>query len=81
MLALRGGRRLRYPDWQFDLAGPKRVLDGLVEVLHEIDTDPLDQAAWLLHAEPQLQGRSPLDALRQGKADLVVAIAAEYGAV
>ena len=72
-----GRRGYRYPAWQFTADG---VLVGLRDVLAALDVDsPWVQLAFLLNDNAWLGDRRPLDALRAGEIDAVVAAARQYG--
>jgi hypothetical protein len=81
LLALRDGGSWRYPLWQFDPAGPDSVVDGLIEVLRQLEPNPFVQAAWLLEPQDQLGGDAPITALRRGQTERTIALAAQTGAV
>ena len=78
LLAVQLGRRgYRYPAWQFT---PDGVLPGLSQTLRALG----DQSAWiqlsfLLNENAWLNGRRPLDLLRQGEIAPVIDAAAQYG--
>lgn len=62
----RGG--LRFPAWQFDPQGPDGILAGLPLVLRALaGVPPLAQASWFVRPNPFLDGRTPLNALKQGE--------------
>jgi len=81
LLALRDSGTWRYPLWQFDPAGPDGVVEGLVEVLRELEPNPFVQAAWLLEPQDQLGGEAPITALHRGQIERTIALAAQTGAV
>jgi hypothetical protein len=81
LLALRDGGSWRYPLWQFDPAGPDGVVDGLIDVLRELEPNPFAQAAWLLEPQDQLGGDAPITALRRGHTQRTLTVAAQIGAV
>lgn len=59
-----------YPGWQFDDVSDNRMLAGLSEVLPLLaDLGPLETVAWLTRPKPTLDGRAPVDALRDGDVD------------
>lgn len=74
------GDRL-YPTFQFD--GPDLApLPDLALVLDALDPhrlDPWGDAMWLRETRPELDGRSPAQALRDGDADDVTALARQAG--
>lgn len=78
LLALSLGKRgYLYPAWQFAQGG---TLPGLEQTLDAFqDIGPWAQLAWFISPNTRLEGQSPLDALRAGAIDRVVAAAAVYG--
>lgn len=66
-----------YPVWQFDQGG---TLPGLEAVLAELkEFSPWMQDAFMLSGDARLDGKRPLDLLRQGTVQRVVAVASAYG--
>jgi hypothetical protein len=66
-----------YPVWQFAEGG---TLPGLQAVLAELnDFGPWMQAAFMLSGDARLNGERPLDELRRGHVQQVVAAAHVYG--
>ncbi|MHB0877268.1 MAG: hypothetical protein ACYC5O_14620 [Anaerolineae bacterium] len=66
-----------YPAWQFADGG---VLPGLERVLMALrDHHPWTQLSYMLNPDSRLGDRTPLEVLRQGRADDVVAAASMYG--
>jgi hypothetical protein len=78
LLALETGRHgLRYPTWQVTARG---LLPGLEETLAVLgDTDAWMQARFFLADNPRLDGRRPLDALRDGDVEPVLEAARAHG--
>jgi hypothetical protein len=71
-----------YPQWQFvkTLFFRHRLLKGLDRVLAALaDSDPWMQAAFMLDRLISTEMTTPLDGLRQGKIDLVIATAKSFG--
>lgn len=65
LLAIRDGRALRFPAWQFaDTADS--LVPGLRVVLGAADASAFRTASWLLTPNSRLQNRAPLDLLRGG---------------
>lgn len=82
LLAIKDSGRLLFPDWQFDPDGPDGVVAGLPAVLGEL-RGPLNQLAkarWFLTQKSLMQGLTPLEALRAGDLDDVLAEARSVGA-
>ncbi len=72
-----GKRGYAYPAFQFE---DGKTLDGLKEVLHALSGhDPWMQSIFFANGNDRLTGRTPLDALRQGKTEAVVRAAEAYG--
>src|SRR5215208_338372 len=74
LLAIRDNGRLRFPMWQFDPEGPDGVLEGLPDVIAELPREsPLGRIVWFIAPKQRLQNRSPLELLRAGEVDPVIA--------
>ena len=72
-----GKRGYAYPAFQFE---DGKALDGLKEVLAALSGhDPWMQSIFFANGNDRLNGRTPLDALRQGKTEAVVRAAEAYG--
>ena len=72
-----GKRGYAYPAFQFE---DGKTLDGLKEVLAALSGhDPWMQSIFFANGNDRLNGRTPLDALRQGKTEAVVRAAEAYG--
>lgn len=66
-----------YPTWQFDR---EQLVPGLGAVLQALQgIGPWMRAAFMLTGDAHLNGERPLDVLRRGEIDAVVAAAREYG--
>lgn len=78
LLAFSLGRRgYAYPAWQFHEG---RVIAGLEQVLAALaEYSSWTQAMFLTTGDIRLGGRTPLECLRDGHVDAVVAAAAAYG--
>ncbi|MGC4192679.1 MAG: hypothetical protein QM589_16170 [Thermomicrobiales bacterium] len=70
---------LRYPIWQFDPEGPGGVVDGLPTVLRALQLTPWEKAGWLSREQLVLDGERPIDVLRNGGRDTVLALARSVG--
>ena len=79
LLAVRERGGLRFPRWQFDPDGPDGILAGLPQVLKALDISPLAKVSWLVRANPFLQGRSPVQALKSGELEAVLVRARGVG--
>jgi hypothetical protein len=69
----------RFPLWQFDADGPNGVIDGLAQVLQALQVSNLAKARWLQQPHPVFGGSTPLDLLRKGRLDVVLAEAGQVG--
>ncbi|MFN9386636.1 MAG: antitoxin Xre/MbcA/ParS toxin-binding domain-containing protein [Cyanobacteriota bacterium] len=69
----------RFPLWQFDADGPNGVIDGLAQVLQALQVSNLAKARWLQKPHPVFGGSTPLDLLRQGRLEDVLAEAGQVG--
>jgi hypothetical protein len=78
LIAVSTGRRgYLYPSWQFTAQG---VLPGLERVLSESSVkDPWMMMAFFLSGDARLEGRTPLEALRQDAVEAVTRAARGYG--
>lgn len=79
LLAIRDQGQWRFPLWQFDPDGPDGVVAGLPEVLAALPVADLIKARWLQRPQPLLDGRTPLQVLREGQRDRVLAEARAVG--
>lgn len=69
----------RFPLWQFDADGPNGVIDGLAQVLQALQVSNLAKARWLQQPHPVFGGSTPLDLLRHGRLEEVLAEAGQVG--
>ncbi|MBX9770853.1 MAG: hypothetical protein K2X29_05760 [Candidatus Obscuribacterales bacterium] len=78
LLALpRGQNRYIYPVWQFDRG---KILPGLKDVYRQLPSmGPWAVASFMLSANTKLKDASPLDKLRSGDVESVIAAARAYG--
>jgi hypothetical protein len=76
LLALRENGKLYFPTWQFDPAGPDGVIDGLPTVLKTLAMSDYAKLNWLTRANPYLGGQTPVQALKAGQKERVLAEAA-----
>ncbi len=78
LIGLTQGRRgYAYPAFQFENG---KTLDGLKEVLDALQGhDPWMQSIFFANGNDRLDGRTPLEALRQGEIEAVVRAAEAYG--
>jgi hypothetical protein len=68
LLAVKENGKLMFPDWQFDAEGADGVVAGLPEVLRAMQgpISALGRIRWFVTPKPQMDGRTPLEALRAG---------------
>jgi len=71
LAAIRRGRETRFPAWQFTDEG---TLPGLEQVIGSWPGSPLALATWAQRPSPDLDGRTPAEALRDGDVDAVIAL-------
>src|SRR4051812_22337543 len=65
----------RFPVWQFDPEGPDGVIAGLPAVIRALNVPPMAKVSWLTRPSPYLDGTTPLDLLKRGEVERVVALA------
>lgn len=76
LLAVLERGTLRFPLWQFDANGPDGVVAGLPEVIRALSDFPaVAKINWFVRSNPYLEGRRPIDALREGEVERVRDIA------
>ena len=79
LLAILDNNVLKFPEWQFDPAGPNGVVAGLPEVLTALKCGTFAKISWLANPSPIFDGMKPIDALRMGLVDEVVHEAGAVG--
>ena len=79
ILALRVGRRWRYPAWQFDVDGSGGLVPGLPEVVAHLQASPAGAAHWLTSPQPGLGGETPIKLLRRRDPEPVLRLAEQLG--
>ncbi len=82
LVAIKDGGQWRFPLWQFDAEGPDGVVAGLPETVRALGDalPPLALIRWLVTPKPLLGRQTPIEALRQGRIDAVLAEARAAGA-
>jgi hypothetical protein len=81
LLAVREGGVWRFPLAQFDDDAPDGVLPGLRAVLAALDDlTEIRKLLWLSTPRPELDGRTPFEAMRRGDAEAVASHAYAAGA-
>lgn len=81
LLAIRENGKLCFPFWQFDPTGTDGVIDGLPALLVALQMSDYSKLNWLTRPNPFLDGSTPIEALRQGDKERVLAEAEAVGAV
>ena len=69
----------RFPLWQFDPDGENGVVTGLPAVIRALHVSPIAKISWLTHANPLLDGETPLSFLKAGQVDRVLVLARAAG--
>jgi excisionase family DNA binding protein len=73
LLAVLDRGAYRFPFWQFDPQGEGGVLPGLSRVLEALEPQqPFAKLVWLRRPNPTLEGREPLDLLRDRELEPVL---------
>jgi hypothetical protein len=80
LIAIAEYGRLLFPPWQFDPDGPDGVVPGLAVVLKSLNITPTAKVRWLTRTNPILDGRAPIDVLKAGDVQRVLAAARSVGA-
>jgi hypothetical protein len=76
LLAVLDRGAFRFPTFQFDPRGPDGVVEGLPEVLKALEPQPaFTKLVWLTRSSDTLDNREPLEVLRHGGRERVVAAA------
>jgi hypothetical protein len=76
LLAVLDRGAYRFPAWQFDPQGEGGVLPGLPDVLAALEPQqPFAKLVWLRRPNPTLEGREPLDLLRDREIEPVMGAA------
>jgi hypothetical protein len=76
LLAVLDRGAYRFPRWQFDPRGPDGVIAGLREVLEALEPQPaFSKLVFLTRPNKTLDGQEPVDLLRRGERDRVLAAA------
>lgn len=70
---------LKFPAWQFDPEGADGVIDGLPEVLKALHMSDFAKLSWLMRPLPYLEELTPVEVLKQGRKDRVIALALAVG--
>ena len=81
LLALEAEGTLHFPLWQFDPMGSEGVVPGLPDILRTLAVSPFAQALWLTRPNPTFEGRTPLQTLKSGETERVLAAAQAVGVI
>ena len=79
LLGVKDGGVYRYPLWQFDPEGNDGVIDGLPEVLKNLDVSDFIKLNWLMKPHLAFDRKTPIEMLKQGKVKAVVTEARAVG--
>jgi hypothetical protein len=80
LLAIRDNGKLCFPSWQFDPAGSDGVIEGLPAVLKALEISDYAKLNWLTRVNPYLDGQTPIQTLKAGQKERVLAEASAIGA-
>lgn len=69
----------KFPFWQFDPEGPNGVVEGLPEVLKALSGSSFAKLNWLVSPNRDLEGLTPITALKQGQQEKVLQEAQAVG--
>ena len=69
----------KYPLWQFDPEGDDGVIDGFPEVLAALDVSDFVKLNWLMKPHLAMNGKTPVEILKQGEIEAVVVEARAVG--
>jgi len=73
LLAVLDRGAYRFPVWQFDPQGEDGMLPGLPDVLEALEPQqPFAKLVWLRHPNPTLEGREPVELLRDREIEPVI---------
>jgi hypothetical protein len=79
LIAIQDNGAWKFPKWQFDPKGPHGVVDGLPDVLKALDMPCFSKISWLTQPNYAFDGYTPIEFLRQGRKDEVIAEAKTVG--
>jgi hypothetical protein len=80
LLAIKENGKFCFPAWQFDPAGSDGAIEGLPAVLKALAISDYGKLNWLTRANPYLEDTTPIQALKAGQKERVLAEAAAVGA-
>jgi hypothetical protein len=79
LLAIRENGKLCFPAWQFDPTGADGTIDGFPAILKALQVSDYSKLNWLTRPNPFLDGFTPIEALKRGHKDRVLAEAEAVG--
>jgi hypothetical protein len=80
LLAIKENGKFCFPEWQFDPTGSDGVIEGLPAVLKALAISDYGKLNWLTRTNPYLENTTPIQALKAGQKERVLAEAAAVGA-
>jgi Protein of unknown function (DUF2384) len=81
LIAVQDNGVWKFPTWQFDPEGPDGVVTGIPDVLKALNVPALSKISWLTRPNNALNGLTPIEALKFGQIDDVIAEARTVGVV
>jgi hypothetical protein len=81
LVAIQDNGVWKFPKWQFDPTGPHGVIPGLPDVLKALDVPDFSKISWLIQPNPALDGLTPVEALKKGRKNAVIAEAQTVGVI
>ncbi len=81
LIAIQDNGVWKFPKWQFDPTGPSGVIPGLPEVLKALDVPDFSKINWLTRPNSELNGCTPIQALKKGQKDRVINEAQAVGII
>lgn len=79
MLGILENGKLRVPLCQFDADGPNGLLEGFSSILTELKCSELRKLSWLVLPNRYFDGRTPIQAMRDGEMEAVAIQASALG--
>jgi hypothetical protein len=79
LIAVQDNGVWKFPTWQFDPEGPDGIIAGLPDVLKALNVPALSKISWLTRHNNALNGLTPIEALKFGQIDDVIAAARTVG--
>ena len=79
LIAVQDNGVWKFPTWQFDPQGPDGVIAGLPDVLNALNVPAMSKISWLTRHNKTLNGLTPIEALKSGQKEEVIAEACSVG--